>query len=312
MTDMVSAGDDLIRDAVELAGKVYDEGLQARPGEGLREHNLATALIEVTVLPESFINHLFRAEGVTSEAVKSILMLSGILHDWGKALLPYQRHLREGGVHPPLRHEVTSFIAFASLLKPSLDPARALYTALGGAILYHHHGLYDFTDKLIKYLRGRVRAWPTLSDTEAKEDLLSKLSVLYNALKQYLRETELNKVLRVRPASIVNDLTDESRFKKVLQDVILLEEGINERRNLVTPALSALMVGDNLSAASSLYGSNEAVQEVSRISLMSEATIATVLAHIRKLEDTLNLAGLPKYARAIHELMIRYSGGSHA
>ena len=303
--------DNPIKAAVKFATRVYDVGLEARVGESLRDHNLATAVIEITVLPKSFIRHLANVTGESSEAIKAVLMLSGLLHDWGKALLPYQEHLRLGGTHPPLRHEVTSFIVFTSMLKPSRESAKTLYIASAGAILYHHHGLYDFTDKITKYLRGGVRAWPTLSDSNVRENLLSKLRALKEALLHYLRITGLNEVIEIRLDSIIDSLVDEEGFRRLLGETIKLEEEVNESRNLVTPVLSALMVGDNLSAASSLFEGNERVQEAERISLMSKATIASVLPHYRMLKDSLNTAGLSNYANAIRELMFRYSGGRY-
>lgn len=282
---------ELMRKFVEVA---YGSDALAGRGEGLRHHSLATAVISTHILPQAYVLKLARSASASPEAVASALALAGLTHDWGKALLPYQEYVREGGTHAPIRHEVASFIALTSLLKPR-EGGEECYLALTGAVLYHHHGLYDFTEKIVKYLRGGVRAWPDTRDSKYVRDLRGRLTALLNALSTYLGRAPAGEVLTPKPSAeeVINGLTSpENPLQAVLGEVVGVEERVNQRRNLVTPPLTALMIGDNISA--SIARAEE--REGERVLRMSEASAPVIAFRERTLAQALTWAGLSRYA----------------
>jgi len=295
-----------VKHARRFAGVAYGDSHKAGRGEGLRQHSLATAVTSMHVLPSSYVARLARDASVSLEAVGSALMLAGLMHDWGKSLAPYQEYLVEESTHAPIRHEVTSFIAIASLIKPR-EGAEACYLALAGAVLYHHHGLYDFVEKIVKYLRGGVRAWPNTRDGRYREDLRERLEATLNALRAYIKGTPAGEVLTLRTNAheVVESLTMPAEpLRAVLKEAIDLEERVNRHRHVVVPLLTALMIGDNVSASIARAGDPEGV----RILRMSEASAPVVVIRERDLVKALREAGLSRYAdnlRRTYEVLTR-------
>ncbi len=289
---------DLLNQARNFALKAYGGDLLAGPGESLYGHSLATGIIALSIIPESYVTKLAELSSTSPDAVKAAIMLAGLMHDWGKALAPYQEYLRGMHSHAPIRHEISSFIALTTLMKPKKG-AELCYLAMAGAVLYHHHGLYDFTEKIIKYLRGGVRAWPNLRDKERgeeyKADVYRKLTRLRIALNDYLTNTEASSILSTIENSehVIGGLAEVNALTKVVgKAVIEVEEAVNRLRHAVTPVLAALMMGDNISACIARKRDNER----KRILLIVKASIPVALLNSNSIAEGLNAADLSSYA----------------
>ncbi len=297
---------DLLKQARGFVERAYGSNHLAGPGESLRQHSLATAVISTHALPKAYTVRLARITSSSVEAAESALMLAGLMHDWGKSLAPYQEYLRRGGMHVPIRHEVASFIALASLIKPR-EGAGECYLALAGAVLYHHHGLYDFTEKIVKYLRGGVRAWPNTQDGRYGKDVGERLNALLNALSTYLERTPAGEVLTLEPNAekVIESLAKPNEpLQTVLREAIDLEEYANQHRHVVVPLLTALMIGDNVSA--SIARAED--PERKRILKMSEASAPVVVIREPSLAKALKHVGLSHYAndlRKTYKALIR-------
>jgi len=222
-------------------------------------------------------------------------VLAGLMHDWGKVLKPYQDYLRRGLTHPPIRHEVASFIALTALTRVVNRRYLRCYAALAGSVLYHHHGLYDFTEKVNKYLRGGIRAWPRPKQFDS-----NVIDRFIDCLKTYISRGGCGDLIIVsdEEESIVEYLRNPvgSEFaRRVLRRASEVEEVINSLRHVVTPLLAAVMMGDNISA----YLARRSSIENKRILLMTKASVPTLLPHLQDIVGSLEDVGLSDYATSV-------------
>lgn len=234
--------------------------------------------------------------GSGPEAVASALALAALTHDWGKSLTPYQEYVRGRHAHAPIRHEVASFVAITNMLEPVNEGALPCYLALTGAVLYHHHGLYDFVGKIVKYLRGGVRAWPDVRRYGA--EVRARLEALARALSNYLSSTPAGGVIKLREGvgDLIESMSEDGRAPEAFARPCDVEELVNDARNVVTPALAALMIGDNVSAGVARAGGG---LEGVRVLKMVKASAPALLIRHARVRDALKLLGLKRYAEGL-------------
>ncbi len=286
-----SLSTELIKD---VTYKLYPNQLLAGRGELLRDHALASALVAVAVSPKQLINYLSKWLG--SEVRSNYLIaLTGILHDWGKSLPTYQNYLRFGGKYAPIRHEVTTFIVLTNLLSPT-EECEVPYLMLTGSILYHHHGLYDFVESIVKYLAGH-RVWP-------KEGVPKELiSRLVSSIREFLINSGLSSYFIINE-EVVSKLRDRELSSELLEKALEVEGRVNQLRNVVTPLLTQLMIADNAAASATRdLSSGEGV----RLILIARASAPVLTTNLGTITTLLINSGLSRYAEGIKDFLIRAS-----
>ncbi len=275
----------------KFTDRVYSGESLAGEGELLRDHALASALIALAIAPKQLINYLSNYLGNELRS-RYLIALTALLHDWGKSLPPYQEYVKVRSSHAPIRHEVTTFILLSNVLRPR-DNAEIPYYMFIGSILYHHHGLYDFVESIVKYLAGH-RVWPR----EGVPNYL--INDFMNELKDFLDSTSLSNYLIINE-EVVDKFRGTELDHEVLSRAIEVEGLINKLRNLITPLLAQLMIADNAAASASRSGVG---REGSRILLMTKASAPILVVNWGSIEYLLSNAGLTNYIEGLSKTLL--------
>ncbi len=259
----------------------------ARRGESLGNHCAAVATISAGLATSAVLPPL---PGLGTRSVGAALSaIAGIIHDIGKALPSYQGSIDEGP--PIIRHEVASFVAAANAIRVRDRRWIDAIAPVMGSVLYHHHGMYDITERISHYLVTGARAWETES-SEGLEEAADALSSLFKRLRVFVHEFGLSNMIFVSEEAVSAEawsrpLRDLIRAG-ALEQAFRLEEEVNRRRHVVVPMLSNVMIADNVAAYCATRYGGGADEESGRITFITRVGLPVIVSRVPAIAEAVS------------------------